>query len=121
MKLLFRFQEPWLLYCAGIWILLVCLLRYVAYKPVTYKHSLGNFIAAHAHSGTMLFWLHNLFRLSTLVLLALLVARPQWSSERHIVAIDGIDIVVALDVSGSMDTHDFADDDRSRFEVARAE
>jgi Ca-activated chloride channel family protein len=121
MNFLFRFQEPWVLYLSAAWVVLVCILRYLAYRPVTYKHSLGNFIAAHAHSGAFLLTLHNLLRLLFLTVLALLVARPQWSNERHIVAVDGIDIVVALDVSGSMDNRDFADDERSRFEVARAE
>ncbi len=121
MNVMFRFQEPWVLYLTGSWVILICLIRYFVYKPLTYKHSLGNFIAAHADGAASLITMHNLLRIVVLTVLALLAARPQWSSERHIVAIDGIDIVLALDVSGSMDNRDFADDNRSRFEVARAE
>lgn len=121
MNFMFRFELPWLLYGALVWIALVWLLRFVTHKPVTYKHSLGSFIAAYAGSAKHLVLSYIFLRIVVLLALAFLLGKPQWSSERHIVAIDGIDIVVALDVSGSMDNRDFSDDDRSRFEVARAE
>ncbi len=121
MNFLFRFEQLWLLYLTLAWVFAVCVARYCMYKPITYKHSLGSFIAAHVGSATRVLTLFNVLRLVVLISLAVLIARPQWSSERHVVAIDGIDIVVALDVSGSMDNRDFSDDDRSRFEVARSE
>jgi len=121
MNMMFRFEQPWVLYISCATLCCLFLTHYVWYRPLTYKHSLGDFIAARAPSATLLLVLYNCARALVLLMLALLVARPQWSSERHIVAIDGIDIVVALDVSGSMDTRDFSDDNRSRFEVARTE
>lgn len=121
MNFIFRFEQPFVLYITSAVIIGIILMRYFVYRPVTYKHSLGDFIATQAPSAAILHMVYNGIYVIILIALALLMARPQISSERHIIAIDGIDIVVALDVSGSMDTHDFADDDRSRFEVARAE
>jgi Ca-activated chloride channel homolog len=121
MNFLFRFEQPWVLYITLSYVLCVLVYRYFFYKPLTYTHSLGDFITAQAQSGKFIIQLYNALRFLILLSLALLTARPQWSSDRYVVAVDGIDIVVALDVSGSMDTKDFADDERSRFEVARTE
>ena len=121
MNLIFRFEQPGALYIASGCILGIMLLRYFIYRPLTYKYSLGDFVGTQAPSATLLRYFYNSMRLLTVIALAILIARPQISSERHIIAVDGIDIVLVLDVSGSMDTHDFTDDDRSRFEVAKAE
>lgn len=121
MHMMFRFEQPWVLYVAGGLLMVLLLLHYVWYRPLVYKHSLGDFITAQLPSAQLLMFLYNMLRVIVLILLMLLAARPQWSSERHVVAVDGIDIVLALDVSGSMDTRDFQDDNRSRFEVARTE
>lgn len=121
MNFLFRFEQPWVLYITIPFLFCTLIYRYFFNKPLTYTHSLGAFITVQAKSASVLVRVFTFSRVLILFFLALLTARPQWSSERHIVAIDGIDIVMALDVSGSMDTRDFADDDRSRFEVARTE
>lgn len=60
-------------------------------------------------------------RTSGMFLLAFLVARPQWVDTRSSIDVNGIDIVIALDVSGSMQIFDDLKDRRSRIEVARAE
>ena len=54
-------------------------------------------------------------------LLSFLVARPQWVDTRSSIDVNGIDIVIALDVSGSMQIFDDLKDRRSRIDVARAE
>jgi len=51
----------------------------------------------------------------------LLVARPQWIDQTSQVNIKGIDIVISLDVSGSMQIFDDLKDRRQRIEVAKAE
>jgi Ca-activated chloride channel homolog len=52
---------------------------------------------------------HSLFvlRLLAIALLIIAIARPQSSSSRQDVSIEGIDIVLALDISGSMIAEDF--------------
>ena len=60
-------------------------------------------------------------RFSLLALLAFLTARPQWVDERSTVNVDGVDIVIALDVSGSMEVFDDPNDRRRRIDVAKDE
>ena len=60
-------------------------------------------------------------RLVTLLLLAALVARPQLVDQRTKAIVKGINILMVLDVSGSMQLQDFAEDNSSRFEVAQEE
>lgn len=61
---------------------------------------------------------HTLFVLRMLALLALIVslARPQSSSRGQNVTVEGIDIVISLDISGSMLARDFRPD---RMEAAK--
>ncbi len=61
---------------------------------------------------------HSLFilRMFVLALLILALARPQSSSQKHNVSIEGIDIVMAFDISGSMLSEDFRP---NRLESAR--
>jgi len=64
-------------------------------------------------------WLiHGLFvlRLLALSLLIIALARPQYTSSKQNVQIEGIDIVMAMDVSGSMLARDFQPD---RLEAAK--
>lgn len=63
----------------------------------------------------------HLLRLIALIGLALLLARPSWFDDRRKTMVEGIDIMLVLDVSGSMENRDFSDDKRSRFEVAKDE
>ena len=55
---------------------------------------------------------HSLFvlRLLAMSLLIIAIARPQSTSRRQNVSVEGIDIVLALDVSGSMLARDFKPD-----------
>ncbi|MHC1708017.1 MAG: VWA domain-containing protein [Bacteroidales bacterium] len=48
-----------------------------------------------------------IFRMLALALIAVALARPQSSSSRHDVNVEGIDIVMANDISGSMLAEDF--------------
>lgn len=63
----------------------------------------------------------NIIRVLTLALLAFLISKPQLVDSRSNVLIDGIDIMLALDVSGSMQFQDYDDDKRSRLDVAKDE
>jgi Ca-activated chloride channel family protein len=60
-------------------------------------------------------------RFSTLFGLIFLIARPVWVDERSKVNVDGIDIVLAIDVSDSMNIFDDLRDRRTRIEVAKQE
>lgn len=65
--------------------------------------------------------LFMLLRFVGLLGLGLLIARPQMVDERSIVNVDGVDIVLTMDVSNSMQLIDDMHDRRTRFEVAKDE
>ena len=56
-----------------------------------------------------------------LLVLALLIGKPQLVDTRSEVPVDGIDIMLVLDVSGSMQFQDYPDDERSRLAIAKSE
>ncbi len=66
---------------------------------------------------------HILFGLRScaLLLLCFLTLRPQWIDERSFINVEGIDIILTLDVSGSMQRFDDLKDRRSRIDVAKQE
>ncbi len=60
-------------------------------------------------------------RAITIFVLALLIARPQWLDSGRNIQVKGIDIVLALDVSGSMELFDDLKDRTPRIEAAKRE
>ena len=116
-----RCAQPWLsIILLGI-IPFILIARRLLYKTVIYRYSLGNTlkkknIISQFHKKVFYF-----LRLLVLLLLALVVAKWQLVDSRSKIPVSGIDIVLVLDVSGSMQFKDYDDDDRSRFEVAKAE
>ena len=116
-----RCTYPWY---SAILLVVICLfviVRKLVHKTVVYRYSLGqslkkNNAATHFHKK--FFYVQ---RLLILVLLALAIAKLQIVDSRSKVPVSGIDIVLVLDVSGSMQFRDYDDDERSRFDVAKAE
>jgi Ca-activated chloride channel family protein len=114
----FRFEEPLWLLC-GLLAPLVLLLawrRERAPQGVTYP-------GVGAASGLRRSWrlrlrlLPLLLACAGLLLASVALARPQEGMAREDVSREGVDIVVALDVSGSMAAEDFQP--RNRLEVAK--
>lgn len=104
--------------------LLVCgiIFRYKFFKPIYYQYSLGAIFKIHKHASKHPYQkIFYAIRLVILVTLALLVAKPQLVDRRSNLIVEGIDIMLVLDASGSMDFQDYSDDHRSRFEVAKDE
>lgn len=60
-------------------------------------------------------------RFLTLLFLIILIAKPQWVDSRSKITVEGIDIILVLDVSGSMDYPHDEHDDRSRIFIAKEE
>lgn len=91
-------------------------------KKIKYRYSLGSLFKRESlttsHPYKKIFWM---FRFLTLVVLAFLIAQPQIIDSRSNVQIDGIDIMLVLDASGSMSLNDFENDQRSRFDIAKEE
>ena len=117
-----RSAYPWYSVILIAIILILMIARRLLRKTVVYRYSLGHAIKKHgmstAHVHKKVFYM---LRVLVLLLLALAIAKPQIVDSRSQVPVEGIDIILVLDVSGSMQFRDYEDDERSRFEVAQAE
>jgi len=114
-------------YLPFLWItiptfVLAVLWRLKFHKPILYKFPLVHFLhqqgitSKHPYKKILFF-----LRAVALFVLALLVGKPQLVDVRSKVTVEGIDIMLVLDVSGSMDAQDFRNDPRSRVEIAKEE
>ena len=114
----FRFADPWWLLAA----LAGPLLLWIAFLRERRGHSiafpgLGAVKALRRGWRTRLRHAPVALAAAGLVAAAVALARPQWGSVREDQTTSGVDIVVALDVSGSMAAEDFQP--RNRLAVAR--
>jgi Ca-activated chloride channel family protein len=118
-----RAAYPWLIAVLVGVIFVVMYLRKKLHKQLLYQHSLGSFLKKS--SGFMVTHPHRtimyIVRFLILCLLAIAIGKLQLVDSRSKIAQQGIDIMLVLDVSGSMQFQDYEDDARSRFDVAKAE
>ncbi len=91
-------------------------LRFRKSQPSLRVSSTSPFAKVNKGSKTWLY--HGLFtlRMVALVLLIIALARPQSTSRHRDVSVEGIDIVMAMDISGSMLAQDFTP---NRIEAAK--
>lgn len=108
----------WVIPCL---IIIICLKKMWAPRAF-YQYPLGHALAQRGHAAAPTHT-HVFFalRVITLAILAMLIAKPQLVDLRSNVIIEGIDIMLVLDVSGSMQFQDYDDDQRSRLQVAKDE
>jgi Ca-activated chloride channel family protein len=119
---LVHFAYPIFLWVGVIIFLIALVIRHWLTKKPVYLYPLaGQLIREKFQSRHPYRKIFAFLRFSILVLLVLLVGKPQLVDTTSKAIIKGINIMVVLDVSGSMDYQDYADDDRTRFEVAQAE
>ena len=108
--------------------LVVCLFaiawyRWAIWRPVLYKSALTSYMVKKSlakkwhFSQVILYFL----RLLVLLLMVLLVSRPQGVDPKSKVKVDGVDIALVLDVSNSMQMFDDVSDKRTRIEIAKKE
>ncbi len=117
-----RFAYYNLFYFLIPFFVLLVLYRVKFYKSPIYNYSLLSFFKKNnwvKFSGykKVLFFL----RFMTLSLLLILIARPQWVDSKSKINVEGVDIVLTIDVSGSMQVFDDLKDRRSRIQVAKQE
>jgi Ca-activated chloride channel family protein len=102
--------------------LLAAYIRYAFYRPVVYGYSLTSFIRSKGletrHPFKIILYA---IRFITLLFLAFLIGNPQIIHPRSKIQVDGIDIMLVLDVSGSMEAKDYGANKDSRVEVAKKE
>lgn len=117
-----RFEQIYLLYI-GILILVVGLLIRSTWTTYPrYRYALVNAIKNAGHASAHPYKkILNTLRMLTFALLIFLMGQPQLVDPASKLPINGIDIVLVLDVSGSMKTQDCDDENNSRLDVAKRE
>jgi Ca-activated chloride channel family protein len=109
---MFRFAHPlWL--SALLLIPLLALLRRRRGQPATLQYSDLRLVQGlHRSARLQLRWALPALRLAALALLVLAIARPQTGRALEVIRGKGVDIVMALDISGSMAALDFEPQNR---------
>lgn len=117
----FQFATPWVLLLALLLpaaLLARHLLRRRSARPATLTHA-ATFLAGGLHRSWRVTWRPLLLgmRLLTVFMATVALARPQLVQGRETISGEGIDIALALDISGSMASLDF--EPSNRLEAAR--
>src|ERR1700710_965105 len=84
----------------------VLLFRWRLKNSIQYTYTLASQAAQTLKSSSLPKYILYALRTSTLLLLLLIAGRPQWVDDRSNLFIEGHDIMLALDVSRSMQSVD---------------
>ena len=71
-------------------------------QQVMYRYSLVHLFITNKMTASFQKHIFSFLRIVSLILMLLLVGKPQIADQKSHVHVDGIDIMLALDVSGSM-------------------
>jgi Ca-activated chloride channel family protein len=114
----FRFGHPWLLGLIPVAVVLYAWLGLRRPRPALLLHSRASELGAiRPGFVARLRELPSALRLFSITLLGFGLARPQTSSREDRMDLEGIDIVITLDMSGSMEERDL---EPNRLEAAKA-
>ena len=121
---MFRYAYPLVLYVGIPLIAVLAWWHWYYYRKPTYLFSFTWLF--HKIPTKQSVWLNTwvlvfCMRLCVLLLLLCAIARPQFLIKQSSAPVEGVDIMMVLDVSGSMDMFDDLQDRRSRFEAAKNE
>ena len=106
--MIFRFQNPWFLILAMlfIWLLITYVVRRKKRAAMTYS-DITSFKQISSPLSVRLRFLLPALRLAALILMVIALARPQQGEAEEEILTHGVDIMLAVDVSGSMAAEDF--------------
>ncbi len=118
----FQFVYPYLFLLLIPVLLLILYAKRFWYTGTVYKYSLGAQLQTHGHASTHP---HKkilaLMRVVVFLLLIFVIPMPQLVDVHSKTSMHGIDIVLVLDISGSMQGIDDEKDPRSRIAIAKEE
>ncbi|MBU1007823.1 VWA domain-containing protein [Candidatus Dependentiae bacterium] len=118
----FRFAYPQVFYLFVPLLIAAIVYRIKFHRYPTYQYPLTNQIKKSGLTKNKSYkTVLLLLRSMTLLFLIVLIARPQWTDARSKITVDGVDIMLALDVSGSMQLFDDLQDRRQRIAIAKKE
>lgn len=122
MSYLLQWQQPQFLYWLVPVILLACWCKWKYSRTVRYRYSLvRTIISSQSQSNHIYKKFFTAIRLFTLCAIALLIAMPRLVDIDSKLPVEGIDIMLVLDVSGSMQNQDDEKDSRTRIDIAKEE
>ena len=104
----FRFEDPWLL----LILLFLPIMIWQGRRTATAIHysSLASLEAVHSHRSQVMAAIPTVLRFAAIALFILAFARPQEGHKRTEILSQGVDIILAIDTSGSMQALDFQKD-----------
>ena len=105
----FRFEDPWLLLTLVLIPILILRERSIA-NAINYS-SLSSLKTVNQHRYKILSITPTIFKFIAITLFIIAFARPQEGSKRTEILSQGVDIVLAIDTSGSMQALDFKKND----------
>lgn len=118
----FQFGAPEAFYVSIPMMLGAFFIRRFFYKPITYRYTLVDVFASRMESTKPWFlYLLDFLRYGVFALLFLLAAKPHIVDKTSQLPVEGIDIVLVLDVSGSMQYMDYDEQKKSRIDIAKEE
>lgn len=118
----FRCEHWWFLCITIPLVIIGVVMRYWYTPSIIVQYTLAQTLKVKKYASTHPY--QKLFygiRLIVLMILAFVVAKPQLVDSRSNMIVEGIDIMIVLDASGSMNNSDYSDDQRTRFQVAKEE
>ncbi len=122
MQTTFQFAHPYILIASLFAVIMLAVYRMWYYKPAAYKYPLAHWlqekIGTTSHIAPMVLFA---LRFTALGTLAFLLAKPQLVDMQSKVSVEGVDMVLALDVSGSMQLFDDPNKPEQRIEIAKRE
>ena len=115
----FRFEDPWLLLTLVLIPILIIRERSIA-NTIDYS-SLSSLKAVNQHRYKVLILTPTILKFIAITLFIIAFARPQEGSKRTEILSQGVDIILAIDTSGSMQALDFKknDDQVTRLSVVK--
>jgi Ca-activated chloride channel family protein len=114
-------QMHWWLWAVPI-LIAVLAWRYFWSRPVTYRYPLTSFLQSRASKASLLpSYITTSIRIALLLLLCLLLGKPQFGDHNSKINVQGIDIMLLLDVSLSMTAFDDPHNGRARIQIAKEE
>jgi Ca-activated chloride channel homolog len=122
--MIFRLVHPFIWLAGFIFLICTTWWRWHYYKPVGYSYPLLRILVSRKKQPQYSYVtriIKYILRLLPLILLLTLTSRLQKIDNRSQVPVKGIDIIITLDVSGSMNLPYDPNNLKSRFEIAQQE
>ncbi len=122
MHLFVRFAYVHWLYIALFIFIVTLVYRYYWYRSTMYIHPLIGYFSSQSLSVSQLpLYVYYSLRVTVLFALVCLLGKPQIVDQKSKIMVEGIDIMMVLDISGSMSYFDDLKDRKPRIAIAQEE